>query len=74
MEASSSNAIYLRHFLQYILHKNHNKHIVMVLDNARIHHAKLVKPFLKKNSQRLTLVFLPPYSPNLNVLERIWKA
>ncbi|HDR8072576.1 TPA: transposase [Bacillus cereus] len=45
----------------------------MVLDNARIHHAKLLKPFLRQNSQRLTLIFLPPYSPNLNLLERIWK-
>ncbi|WP_346426520.1 transposase [Bacillus thuringiensis] len=49
------------------------KHIVMVLDNARIHHANLLKPFLRQNSQRLTLIFLPPYSPNLNLLERIWK-
>ncbi|PEF60361.1 transposase [Bacillus cereus] len=48
--------------------------IVMILDNARIHHTKLVKPFLKKNNQRLTFVFLPPYSPDLNLLERIWKA
>ncbi|MGE6964367.1 IS630 family transposase, partial [Bacillus thuringiensis] len=66
--------IYFRHFLQYVLHEHPNKHIVMILDNARIHHAKLLKPFLKKNNQRLTLVFLPPYSPNLNLLEPIWKA
>ncbi|WP_257144139.1 transposase [Bacillus wiedmannii] len=44
------------------------------MGNARVHHAKLLKPFLKKNTQRLTLVFLPSYSPNLNLLERIWKA
>ncbi|MGH0945742.1 transposase [Bacillus mycoides] len=43
----------------------------MVLDDARIHHAKLLKPFFRKNSQRLTLIFLPPYSPNLNLLERM---
>nr|WP_240514834.1 transposase [Bacillus cereus] len=29
---------------------------------------------MKKNNQRLTFVFLPPYSPNLNLLERIWKT
>ncbi|KAA9019008.1 transposase [Niallia endozanthoxylica] len=43
----------------------------MILDNARIHHAKLLKPFLKKNEYRLTLLFLSPYSPNLNAVERI---
>lgn len=37
-----------------------------------IHHAKLIHPFLEKNSSRLTLVFLPPYSPNLNLIEGVW--
>ncbi|WP_142289371.1 transposase [Bacillus wiedmannii] len=41
------------------------------LDNARIYHAKSLKPFLRKNSQRLTLIFLPPYPPNLLHLEMI---
>lgn len=46
--------------------------ITMVLDNARIHHAKLLQPFLNENP-RLTFVFLPPYSPKLNVVEGLWK-
>jgi transposase len=47
--------------------------VIMVLDNARIHHAKLLQPFLKENQSRLELVFLPPYSPNLNIVEGLWK-
>lgn len=47
--------------------------IVMVLDNARIHHAKLLKPFLDEMKDRLELVFLPPYSPKLNIVEGLWK-
>ncbi len=47
--------------------------IVMVLDNARIHHVKLIQPFLEENKDRLELVFLPPYSPNLNPIEGLWK-
>ncbi len=47
--------------------------IVMVLDNARIHHAKLIQPFLEENKDRLELAFLPPYSPNLNPIEGLWK-
>lgn len=46
--------------------------ITMVLDNARIHHAKLLESFLNEN-KRLTLVFLPPYSPQLNIVEGFWK-
>ncbi|WP_257129275.1 transposase [Bacillus cereus] len=38
------------------------------------HHAKLLKSFLRENSRRLTLLFLPPYSPNLNMIERVWKV
>ena len=44
----------------------------MVLNNARIHHAKLLQSFLEENRERLELVFLPPYSPNLNKIEELW--
>ena len=47
--------------------------IVIVLDNARIHHAKLLQPFLEQMKKRLSLVFLPPYSPQLNLVEGLWK-
>lgn len=47
--------------------------IVMVLDNARIHHAKLLAPFLEEQKGRLEFVFLPPYSPKFNVVEGLWK-
>ena len=45
----------------------------LILDNARIHHAKLLQPFLEANKEQLTLLFLPPYSPNLNLIEGLWK-
>ena len=41
----------------------------MILDNARVHHAKLLKPFLDENKDRLELMFLPAYSPELNLIE-----
>lgn len=34
-----------------------------MLDNARIHHAKLLEPFLAEMKGRLEFAFLPPYSP-----------
>jgi len=45
----------------------------MVTDNARIHRSQLVKDFLKEHRNALMLVHLPPYSPNLNPIERLWK-
>jgi len=46
--------------------------IYVILDNARYYRSDLVKTFVKKN-KRIKLVFLPPYSPNLNIIERLWK-
>ncbi|MBO9128589.1 IS630 family transposase [Bacillus sp. 165] len=72
METNRCNATTFLTFVRYILAQYQEEHIVMILDNAKIHHAKLLKSFLKQNEPRLTLLFLPPYSPNLNAVERIW--
>ena len=44
--------------------------IHIVLDNASYNHSAKVKEYARKN--KINLVFLPPYSPNLNVIERLW--
>ncbi|MEK6476168.1 IS630 family transposase [Catalinimonas sp. 4WD22] len=45
--------------------------ITIVLDNARYQHCKAVIAFAE--SIHIKLLFLPPYSPNLNLIERLWK-
>lgn len=45
--------------------------MALILDNSRIHHATELQLFLKEHP-RLQLVFLPPYSPNLNPVEGLW--
>lgn len=45
--------------------------IYLICDNARYYRSKKVKEFLEKN-RRVKIIFLPPYSPNLNVIERLW--
>lgn len=50
------------------------KPTVVVLDNARIHTAKKIKERLASWQERgLYLFYLPPYSPHLNIIERLWK-
>ncbi len=56
-----------------IHHRTHGKRMVIILDNARYHHAKLLAPFLERYRRVLALVFLPPYSPQLAPIERVWK-
>ena len=45
--------------------------IVVVLDNAKIHHAKVTQAFVGTH-ERLSLIFLPPYAPELNPIELVW--
>ena len=50
------------------------KPTVLVLDNARIHTARKIKERLRFWRQRgLYIFYLPPYSPQLNICERLWK-
>ncbi len=43
----------------------------MILDNVRYHHAKKLNQFLF-NHPKLEILYLPPYSPDLNPIERAW--
>jgi transposase len=45
--------------------------ITLVLDNARYQHNALVKALAAELG--ISLLFLPSYSPNLNLIERLWK-
>ena len=68
------NAVTFEAFLKQLLrHRSRNKTMVVILDNARYHHAKLLKPLLEKHQAHLELLFLPPYSPQLAPIERVWK-
>ncbi|MFO7686130.1 MAG: IS630 family transposase [Desulfobacterales bacterium] len=46
---------------------------VILIDNARYHHASLHTAWREKCASRFSLLFLPPYSPELNPIERVWK-
>jgi len=59
-------------FLYEIRKKNGKNRIVVILDNFRSHKSKMVTETAKKLD--ITLVFLPPYSPDLNPIEFIWKS
>jgi transposase len=50
---------------------NVGKQVTVFLDNARYQHCSLVMD--KAKELGIELAFLPPYSPNLNLIERFWK-
>ena len=68
------NALTFQSFLEYVVrYRTPGKLMVLVLDNARWHHAKLIQPWLFMHRHVIQLDFLPPYSPELNTIERVWK-
>ena len=49
------------------------RRVVVITDNAKYHHARLHRPWRDQNVARFVLDYLPPYSPELNPIERVWK-
>lgn len=47
--------------------------IYVIIDNARYYKNKEVTAYLARKCCRIKILFLPPYSPNLNYIERLWK-
>jgi len=48
-----------------------SEEIYLILDNAGYYKGKKIKQFLE--SSKIKLMYLPPYAPNLNLIERVWK-
>lgn len=72
LEEETVNSKSTIRLLKKLIKKQPTGKIYLILDNASHHHAKAVKFWLKKH-RRFKLIFLPPYSPNLNLIERLWR-
>ena len=59
-------------FLQDLERESLAERIHIILDNASAHKCQKLKDFLQ--GSRIELHYLPPYSPNLNPIERLWKV
>jgi transposase len=71
-ETSTFSAQTFGAFIRYLLRSTQGQ-IYLILDNARWHRSKILKEFFEANQQRLVFIFLPPYSPELNPIERVWR-
>lgn len=65
------NALVVCELLEKLAQQFRDLPIVLIMDNARYQKCKLVLE--KAASLNIQIVFLPPYSPNLNLIERLWK-
>jgi transposase len=59
-------------FLEEVRANNPNRVLLLFLDNLRSHTAQATKQ--KAEELGITLVYLPPYSPDLNPIEQLWRC
>ena len=52
-------------FMQRVIDSN-DKKVYLIVDNLRVHHAKLVKAWIEEHSDQIAIYYLPPYSPEFN--------
>jgi transposase len=71
-EDESVNAQSTVALLQKLMNRQPQGKIHIISDNARYYRSKEVRTYLEKH-RRIHFIFLPPYSPNLNLIERLWK-
>lgn len=58
-------------FFKQLREHYQQKTIVIVMDNARYQRCQMVQDMASR--MNIQILFLPPYSPNLNIIERLWK-
>ena len=74
-EEDKFNAATYWNFLKHLrrISSHSGRRVVVVQDNARYHQANLHKEWRRICPKRFSIDFLPPYSPELNTIERTWK-
>ena len=59
-------------FLVALVAAYRGRKIRLVCDNGRFHHTKAVYEWLEAHQNQITIFWLPPYCPSLNLIERLW--
>lgn len=74
-EEDRFNAVSFWAFLKDLrrISRRRGRRVVVITDNAKYHHARMHKPWRLAHHNHFVLDYLPPYSPDLNPIERVWK-
>lgn len=67
------NAMRFRCFICHLKREMRTDKILLICDNARFHKAKSLTAWIEKQTSWLPLAFSPPYSPDFNPIERLWR-
>jgi transposase len=59
-------------FLMALVKAYAGQKVRLVCDNGRFHKTQAVRAWLESHADQLTIYWLPPYCPSLNLIERLW--
>ncbi len=68
----NADALFFNIWLERHLIPELQEHSIIVMDNASFYKTKKTKEIVEKYGHRL--LFLPPYSPDLNPIEKFWAS
>lgn len=72
MVHARKNARQFAEFLRQLLETNSERRLVLVMDNASYHATKEVRQWLEDHTDHVRVIWLPRYSPELNLIEGLW--
>jgi len=70
--AATKSGVNFLAFLMALVAAYAGRKIRLVCDNGRFHTTKAVQAWLLANKDKVEMYWLPPYSPKLNLIERLW--
>ncbi|MFH0837163.1 MAG: IS630 family transposase [Candidatus Aenigmatarchaeota archaeon] len=73
MKSRKLNSDIFIKFIEHLMMLNPTKHLILVADNAPWHKSKKVINFIESVSEKLEILWLPAYSPDLNPIEHLWR-
>jgi transposase len=71
-EGSVDSSVFVR-FLEHLM-MDRVRPVILIVDGHPIHHSRRVLDYVRSTGGRLELEYLPPYSPQLNPDEQVWKC
>lgn len=73
MMADRGNGVRFQQFLERLVRRWPTDHLVLVMDNVSYHRTAAIRRWLADQADRVSVCWLPKYSPHLNRIERIWR-
>lgn len=71
--AGRASSVEFQEFMELLCATYPEQHLHVVMDNASYHKSTVMQRWFRTHQDRMTVILLPPYSPELNLIERVFR-